>query len=204
MFRKKDWELGEAVIVENHIKHHGGGQGLNNLREWAADVHPVNGQPFRAVLQTPNLALDFREPGVGDVVRVLIDPKSGKVKFDKSDPRISLKAARAREQAHFEDAAAGRPGSPAVPPNPNHDGATSSTTEIEGVRVIGVADAAPILQAFLSGDPRITDEANSQLRQHAAAPSVAERLSTLQLLRDAGSLTDVEYEEQRQRIISSI
>src|SRR5258708_5819058 len=34
MFGKKDLEAGEAVIVENHIKHHGGGQGQGNLREW--------------------------------------------------------------------------------------------------------------------------------------------------------------------------
>jgi hypothetical protein len=145
MFGKKDLEAGEAVIVENHIKHHGGGQGQNNLREWVADVRPLHGQAFRAVIQTPNLALDFREPVVGDVVRVLIDPKSGKVKFDKSDPRISLKAARAQEQARFEEAAA-----------------------------------------------------------QAASPSVAERLSALQLLKDTGVLTDEEYDEQRQRIIGSI
>jgi hypothetical protein len=156
MFGKKDLEAGEAVIVENHIKHHGGGQGQSNLREWVADVRPVHGQTFRAVIQTPNLALDFREPVVGDVVRVLIDPKSGKVKFDKSDPRISLKAARAQKQARFEEAAAGQPGSVA------------------------------------------------ELRQQAAPPSVAERLSALQLLKDTGVLTDEEYDEQRQRIIGSI
>lgn len=204
MFRKKDLEAGEAVIVENHIKHHGGGQGQSNLREWVADVRPVHGQTFRAVIQTPNLALDFREPVVGDVVRVLIDPKSGKVKFDKSDPRISLKAARAQEQARFEEAAAGRPGSVAASPAPDHSGTTPSITHLEGVRVINAADAAPVLQAFLSGDTQARDRAISELRQQAAPPSVAERLSALQLLKDTGVLTDEEYDEQRQRIIGSI
>jgi hypothetical protein len=156
------------------------------------------------VIQTPNLALDFREPVVGDVVRVLIDPKSGKVKFDKSDPRISLKAARAQEQARFAEAAAGRPGTVAASPAPDHSGTTPSITHLEGVRVINAADAAPVLQAFLSGDPQAGDRAISELRQQAAPPSVAERLSALQLLKDTGVLTDEEYDEQRQRIIGSI
>ena len=147
MFGKKDLEAGEAVIVENHIKHHGGGQGQGNLREWVADVRSAHGQTFRAVIQTPNLALDFREPVVGDVVRVLIDPKSGKVKFDKSDPRISLKAARAQEQARFAEAAAGQPGSVAASPAPD-----------------GVAERLSALQ-LLKDTGVLTDEEYDQQRQ---------------------------------------
>jgi hypothetical protein len=34
----------------------------------------------------------FRAPGVGETVKVKVDPKKGEAKFDKSDPTISLDA----------------------------------------------------------------------------------------------------------------
>jgi Short C-terminal domain len=204
MFGKKGLEAGEATIVESHVKHHSGGQGQGNLREWVADVRPVNGEPFRAVIQLPNLALDFREPMKGDVVRVLIDPKNAGVKFDKSDPRLSLKVERAREQERFKEAAAGHPGSAAVSATANHGVAPTAITNFEGMRVVNAADAASMLQALVPGDPQARDRAVSELREHAATPGVAERLSALQSLKDAGTLTDEEYDAQRQRIIGSI
>ena len=100
MFGHKDLEPGEAVIVERHVKHHGN-DGRNTLFEWLADVTPVNGAPFRTVLATPGLALDFREPEPGDHVSVLIDRKKDVTHFDKSDPRISLKAERAEQDRRF-------------------------------------------------------------------------------------------------------
>jgi hypothetical protein len=86
VFGRKDLEPGEAVIVEQHVKHHGS-DGRNTLFEWLADVTPASGAPFRTVLATPGLALDFREPGPGDHVSVLIDRKKDVTHFDKSDPR---------------------------------------------------------------------------------------------------------------------
>ena len=180
MFGKKDLETAEAVIVENHIKHHGGGSGQGNLHEWVADVRPADGEPFWTVIQTPGLALDFREPQVGDVVSVHIDHKNGHVTFDKSDPRLSLKAAEAARHAHFAQVAA-------------EPVASAPTSVPAQVHVVSAAEAMPMLQAILgSAVPA------------AGGQDAAGRLSRLQQLHDGGALSDEEYATARQRIIDAL
>jgi hypothetical protein len=44
----------------------------------------------------------FRQPKVGEAVRVKFDPRSLKVKFDKSDPVFDAKAAARADRAEFE------------------------------------------------------------------------------------------------------
>jgi hypothetical protein len=205
MFGKKDLEPGEATIVETHVKHHGN-DGRNTLFEWVADVTPTNGPPFRTVLQTPNLALDFKEPVVGDHVSVLINPKDGTAHFDKSDPRISLKADRAHQDQSFTQTVDGAAGTPA-PADPSvQGGAHAPPVALSGVQVMSASDAAPFLQTFLSDDPSARDQAVADLRaqQGPDAPSVADRLSELENLKNTGALNDTEYEAQRQKIIESI
>lgn len=203
MFGHKDLEPGEAVIVERHVKHHGN-DGRNTLFEWLADVTPVNGAPFRTVLSTPGLAVDFREPGPGDHVSVLIDRKKDVTHFDKSDPRISLKAERAEKDRLFVESSAGTFGSPASIPAgqiPRPQDATHVETQ-----VVSATDAAPFLEAILSGDTSAREQAISELRahQHPATSDVGERLSQLESLKATGALSDVEYQAQRQRIVDSI
>jgi hypothetical protein len=205
MFGKKDLKPGEATIVETHVKHHGN-DGRNTLFEWVADVTPTNGPPFRTVLQTPNLALDFKEPVVGDHVSVLINPKDGTAHFDKSDPRISLKAARAHQDQSFNETVDGAVGTPA-PVNPSlPGGALAPPVAFTGVQVMSASDAAPFLQTFLSEDPGARDQAIAELRadQHPGASSVSDRLSELENLRNTGALNDTEYAAQRQKILDSI
>jgi hypothetical protein len=204
MFGKKDLEPGEAVIVEKHVKH-SGSDGRNTLFEWVADVTSGGGEPFRTVLQLPNLALDFLEPGAGDRVSVLVDRKKGTARFDKSDPRLSLKAAKAAKNERFAETASGTVGSPAAA-IPSISGPGEQDIILAGAQVMSASDAAPFLQAFLSGDPVARDQAVSDLRahQHPAVSGVADRLAELERLKAAGALTDVEYETQRQRIIDSI
>lgn len=202
MFGKKYSEAGEAVIVETHVKH-SGNDGRNTLFEWVADVTPTEGPPFRTVLETPGLALDFKEPERGDRVSVLIDPKSGTARFDKSDPRLSLKASRATTDDHFAETVAGPVGSPATgtsPPGP------SQVTNFAGAQVISAADAAPFLQDLLSGNPAARDQAIADLRAQppTGSSSVPDRLAQLDRLKAAGAVNDTEYEAQRQRIIASI
>jgi Short C-terminal domain len=204
MFGKKDLEPGEAVIVEKHVKH-AGDDGRNTLFEWVADVTPETGEPFRTVLQLPNLALDFLEPDAGDRVTVLIDHKKGTARFDKSDPRLSLKAAKAAKDERFAATAAGAVGS-AAPSIPTTSAPGVPGVEFSGAQLMSATDAAPFLQAFLSGDPGARDQAISDLRahQHPGSPVVADRLSQLEALRAAGTLTDAEYQAQRQRILDTI
>jgi hypothetical protein len=205
VFGKKDLKPGEATIVETHVKHHGD-DGRNTLYEWVADVTPTDGPPFRTVLQTPNLALDFKEPVVGDHVSVLINPKDGTARFDKSDPRISLKADHTGQDQRFTETLGGAVGTPA-PANPSlHGGAPAPPEAFTGVQVMSASDAAPFLQSFLSEDPSARDQAIAELRahQHPDASNVADRLSALENLRNTGALNDTEYEAQRQKIIGSI
>jgi hypothetical protein len=174
VFGHKDLEPGEAVIVEQHVKHHGD-DGRNTLFEWLADVTPANGAPFRTVLQTPGLALDFREPGPGDHVSVLIDRKKDVTHFDKSDPRVSLKAERAENDRSFAESSAGTFGSPASIP-PGQAPRPQNTTNVE-TQVVSATDAAPFLQAILSGDSGAREQAISELlaQQQKGEPGVGER-----------------------------
>jgi len=200
VFGHKDLEPGEAMIVERHVKHQGS-DGRNTLYEWLADVTPAEGAPFRTVLATPGLALDFREPGPGDRVSVLIDRKKDVTHFDKSDPRISLKAERAAKDRHFAESSAGSVGSAPADQAP----APQSTTYME-TQVVSAADAAPLLQAMFSGDGGAREEAITALRAHQqpASSEIGERLSQLEALKASGALSEAEYQAQRQRIVESI
>jgi hypothetical protein len=202
MFGKKYSEAGEAVIVEKHVKH-AGDDGRNTLFEWVADVTPSEGPPFRAVLDTPGLALDFREPDRGDQVSVLIDPKTSTARFDKSDPRVSLKASRATTDDQFAETVTGPVGSPATGKSPL-DG--TPVTNFAGAQVMNAAEAAPFLQNLLSGNPAARDQAIADLRSQppTGSSSVPDRLAELDRLKAAGAVNDTEYEVQRQKIIASI
>src|SRR5690242_10590309 len=99
------WDKAEATIVASLPKYTG--DGTSPSYEYVADVRPANGDPaFRATLKEPTIATDFWGPSIGDVVSVLVK-STGKVKFDKDDPRLSAKAFEARRKQAFE-AAAGR------------------------------------------------------------------------------------------------
>jgi hypothetical protein len=103
------WESAEATIVgKRNISFQ---YNITDDRyEFIADVR-WSGQPvFRAILQTPTyFSGDFWNPNPGDVVNVLVDPKSMKVKFDKSDPRLSYRAYKQRNNAQFDAIARGVP-----------------------------------------------------------------------------------------------
>jgi Short C-terminal domain len=124
MFGHNNDVTAEAVIIEDHIAHHSGGSGQGNLHEWVADVRPPTGEAFRTTIPTPGFSTDFRHPDVGDVVSVVID-HHGKVRFDKSDPRLSLRADRARREARHGHVAAASP-SLAAPGRETTDHASTS------------------------------------------------------------------------------
>ena len=95
-----EWEPAQATIVAVHIKSTGG-DGVTVTHEYAADVVPASGVPFRAHLDEPRIATDFWPPSIGDVVKVHADVERQKAKFDKSDPKISYKAWKAGNNDEF-------------------------------------------------------------------------------------------------------
>ncbi len=105
-----DWQPGLATIVDSRIKS-ASGDGKAMRREYVADITGADWATFRATIQEPTIATDFWTPSVGAQVQVLVDRKSQKVKFDKSDPQLSYKARERAEKQRFDDAAQSPPGS---------------------------------------------------------------------------------------------
>src|SRR3954469_18681549 len=88
-----DWVDGEATIVDSRItKTHTGESGFSySDREFVADVRVPGAPAFRTVLEEPNIQMDWAPPHPGQVVRVHVDLKRQKAKFDKDDPGLSAK-----------------------------------------------------------------------------------------------------------------
>jgi len=124
MFRRHasdtNWVKAEGLVVAVDRQDWGNAGGPNieagAILGWAVDVRPRDGEPFRAKVEPPmrNLGLtqveksDFKNPYPGQVVSVEYDPASHKVRFDTSDPELSVKTSRkARNEAshaRFEEA----------------------------------------------------------------------------------------------------
>jgi hypothetical protein len=107
----KSWEPAEATIVLVNIKHYSG-SGMTATREWAADVRKANGTVVRAKIDEPRIATNFWAPVAGDVVKVEVDAKSGKVRFDMDDPKVNAKARLRAEKDAFAAALHQAPGTP--------------------------------------------------------------------------------------------
>jgi len=96
-----NWEKAEARVVD-YSDHRDGLTG-GYVCDYVVDVRPPNGAPFRATFRHRRLggwraSSDFAAPSKGDVVGVLCDPSSQSVKFDRDDPRLSLRANRRAEE----------------------------------------------------------------------------------------------------------
>ncbi|MEO9222378.1 MAG: hypothetical protein ABI251_11510 [Mycobacteriaceae bacterium] len=92
------------------------------VHEYVVDVTPTDGPTFRTKVEQPRLSSDWWTPRIGTQVQFLYDPKSGKVKFDKSDPTVSFKAYKKARDNSF-DLSLAQPASTPVVPSP-----TVSTT----------------------------------------------------------------------------
>ena len=113
----KHWEPAEATIVLVNIKRYSG-SGMTATREWAADVRKADGTVVRAKIDEPRIATNFWWPDVGDVVKVEVDAKSGKVRFDMDDPKMNAKARKRAQKDAFAAALDQPPGTP----TPRSDG----------------------------------------------------------------------------------
>ena len=98
----QSWDKAEATIVARDAKFTGDGSVATYT--YVADVRLSSGETFRATIHEPTIATDFWAPSIRDVVSVLVRPKDRKVKFDKDDDRLSVKAYEAAKKKAFEDA----------------------------------------------------------------------------------------------------
>jgi hypothetical protein len=96
-----NWEPAEGTIVDSRITRYVPiGQGFNEMpvHEFIVDVRPADGQVFRTTIEEPTGKVV--PPDVGDVVRVEVDSKNKKVRFDEDDPKLNVRAqAAALKQA---------------------------------------------------------------------------------------------------------
>jgi hypothetical protein len=141
---------------------------------------------------------------------VLVRPKDRKVKFDKDDDRLSVKAFEKAKKKAFEEARdqpANTPpvawSAPAGTPNAAFPNAAIPEAVAEKLARLGIDPGA--MQVFTA------DSAQAQAAlaafTHPAAP-VAQtpeaRLLELTSMHERGLLTDEEYAEQRHRILDEI
>jgi hypothetical protein len=109
----KHWQPARGTVVATRIASTTG-DGMVSITEFVVDVRTPEGEMFRAKLEEPRIAIDFKPPTVGVEIAVDYDPKSHEVRFDKDDPTISWKAYKKQRLDTFEQTLAQPPGSPAV------------------------------------------------------------------------------------------
>jgi hypothetical protein len=168
------WTRCEATVVARQVRT--APAGYEATYDFVLDVVPPDAPPLRVTIHEGTFGPKggFRNPAVGEVVGVLYDARSRKVKFDNDDPRLNASVADQARSDSFGATATADPGTP--PPAP-FDPAAAMRALTEQTRPMPVA---------------------------APGRSAVDRLATLRDLHDQGMLSDQEYETQRQRIISSI
>lgn len=194
----QDWEKAEATIVARDGKFYGDGSTVTYT--YAADVRLASGETFRATIHEPTIATNFWPPDIRDVVSVLVGSKDRKVKFDKNDERLSVKAHDAARKSSFQTSQqqpAGGLIAPATTPDVP-DAVAKKLAEL------GIAAGTPM--QVVSGDSAQAQAILAALTQAgtAAAPTPESRLEQLKGMHDRGLLTNEEYAEQRRRILDEI
>lgn len=111
-----DWQPAEATIVEerpltNWSRTVGGNYTVP--REYVADVRPEGQAPFRATFHEPLTHGHYDHPRPGDVVNVLFNPKSHKVKLSP-EYKVSPGAAGREKAEQFQAVADAAPGTQAA------------------------------------------------------------------------------------------
>ncbi len=112
MFGRK-WDRIEGRVIESEVAHSSRSERGHRTTQWQYVVeYSVDGEPRRAkVKQAAYLiggAMKMINPPKGARVPLLLNRRSGKVRFDADDPRINEKAIFERESAErkrkFDDA----------------------------------------------------------------------------------------------------
>ncbi len=98
----QQWDKAEAKIVLRDAKFSGDGSVATYT--YVADVRMASGETFRATVKEPTIATNFWPPDIGNTVSVFVRAKDRKVKFDKDDDRLSVKAHDAARKRAFKAA----------------------------------------------------------------------------------------------------
>lgn len=168
------WARCEATVVARRVRTAQAGYAATY--DFVLDVVPPDAPPLRVTIHEGTFGPKggFRSPAVGEVVGVLYDTKSRKVKFDNDDPRLNASLAGQARADSFASTANANPG---TPPQAPFDPSAALRALTEQTRPMPVA---------------------------TPGASAVDRLATLRDLHDQGMLSDEEYETQRHRIINSI
>ena len=203
----QDWDKAEATIVARDAKF--SGSGATATYTYVADVRLASGETFRATIHEPTIATDFWAPSIGDVVSVLVKQKDRKVKFDKDDDRLSVKAFHAAKKKAFEEAQQQPPG---TAPAATSAGLPAGIPPEVAAKLagLGFGGGTPMVVTGDSaqGQAILAAMGQSGLAGAPAVPTTGQtpdaRLAQLKSLHDRGLLTADEYAEQRHRILDEI
>lgn len=104
MFGSKHWEPATGTVIDSRVDKVKvyDNAGTSTTREFVVEVTTAGGEVFRSAVKTPRNAGDFKDPRIGAAVKVEFDPKSRKVRFDKSDESLSMKADERARRASFD------------------------------------------------------------------------------------------------------
>lgn len=200
------WDKAEATIVARDAKFSGDGSVATYT--YIADVRLPSGEVFRATIQEPTIATDFWSPNVRDVVSVLVKSKDRKVKFDKDDERLSVKAYEAAQKKAFEAKLNQAPGTSPTATTPMGAGTSQLPDSVAAqLAKLGIdPTAATQVYTANAAQAQAAMAAFTQAAQAAPTPvaSPEDRLAKLKDLNDRGLLSADEYAQQRQRILDEL
>ena len=101
----KTWKAATGTVIDSRVA----GVSMSEhadasvRKEFVVDVVPAAGASFRAVVKAGNYS-DFWAPKNGQKVKLEIEAKSDKVRFDKSDLGLSFKEHERRAAQGFNSA----------------------------------------------------------------------------------------------------
>ncbi len=99
----RNWQASTGVVLESRVKSASVSEhaGSTVNREFVVAVAMPGGSTQNVVVQQGNYA-DFWAPKNGQNVKVEVEVKSGKVRFDKSDEGLSFAAHERRQKDGFD------------------------------------------------------------------------------------------------------
>jgi hypothetical protein len=177
----------EATIVDKHVLRTVADSATKNflpVHQYAADVQLEGETAFRTKIDEK--LGKIAPPSIGDVVPVLVDPKTHEVKFDEKDPRLNLdaylKRTKAQDQNEFEATLRQDPGTPAEAPEASPGGNEQLLEAMEKMR------------GFREG-------VDGSARPASPGDDEVEKLTKLAALHAAGGLTDEEFQTMKAKLI---
>lgn len=99
----KTWNPATATVIDSRVVHVSAASehGPTIKHEYILEVAPPDGSAYRAVVPDGNYS-DFWAPRNGQRVKVEIEAKRGKVRFDRSDLGLSFREHERRLAARFD------------------------------------------------------------------------------------------------------